>query len=189
MPLPSAGRSGSVKRLAALGGLLALGLLLAAPVAGATTHHAAKQHHKTKPKAATTKLATSCTVVTRAQAGAALGQSVTAGVLGHATVEGGLACVYYGPNAPSKADADVPVPDSVRVVLVTGSDALKWFDDYKGKVAAQPISGLGNQAYYDGDASVSVLVGSEYLRVAVIGATGVSEAAEEQLARDALPKM
>ena len=174
-----------MRRLAIIGVLLTLGMLLPAQVAGAKTHRPTT-HHKSKTAP---KLATSCTVVTQAQAGAALGQSVTAGALGHATVEGGLACVYYGPNAPSRADADVPVPDSVRVVLVTGSVALKWFNDYKGKVHAQSISGLGSQAYYDGDASVSVLVGSEYLRVAVIGQTGVSEAAEEQLARDALPRM
>lgn len=178
--------STQVRRLATIGVILTLGMLLPAQVAGAKTHHATKHH---KSKKTTPKLATSCTVVTQAQAGAALGQSVTAGALGHATVEGGLACVYYGPNAPSTADADVPVLDSVRVVLVTGSDALKWFNDYKGKVHAQSISGLGSQAYYDGDASVSVLVGSEYLRVAVVGSTGVSEVAEEQLARDAVAKM
>jgi hypothetical protein len=176
-----------MKRLAVVATLIALAMLLPAQLAGASSHK--PKHHKSKPKHKTTALATSCTVVTQAQAGAALGQTVTAGVLGHATVEGGLACVYYGPNAPSTADADVPVPDSVRVVLVTGSDALKWFNDYKGKVQAQSIPGLGNQAYYDGDASVSVLEGSEYLRVAVIGQTGISETAEEQLARDALPRM
>lgn len=42
----------------------------------------------------------SCSVVTQAEAAAAIGQSVTTGVLGHATVEGGLACVFYGPSAP-----------------------------------------------------------------------------------------
>ena len=42
----------------------------------------------------------SCSVVTRAEAASALGQAVTAGVLGHATVEGGLACVFYGPSVP-----------------------------------------------------------------------------------------
>jgi hypothetical protein len=172
-----------MKRLAAFGAALAVGVALAGPSAGASTHHSKSK----KPKPA--KLSTSCTVVTQGQAGSALGQSVTPGVLGHATVEGGYACVFYGPNAPSTRDADVPVPDSVRVVLVTGSDALRWFNDYKSKVPAQAIPGLGNQAYYDGTSSVSVLKGTEYLRVAVIGQTGISEAAEEQLARDALPRM
>ena len=43
----------------------------------------------------------SCSVVTQAEAASAIGQAVTPGVLGHATVEGGLACVFYGPSAPT----------------------------------------------------------------------------------------
>ena len=109
----------------------------------------------------------SCTVVTQAEAESAIGQSVAPGVLGHATVEGGLACVFYGPAAPTPRTPDVAQPDSVRVVVVKGADALKWFNDYKSKVAAQPISGYGDQAYYDGRASLSVLKGDSYLRVAV----------------------
>jgi len=180
-----------MRRLAIVGMLVALAMLLPGPLAGASGHRPPAKHHKSKPKPKpkASALATSCTVVTQAEAGAALGQSVTTGVLGHATVEGGLACVYYGPSAPPGASPDVPSPDSVRVVLVTGTDALKWFNDYKGKVHAQAISGLGDQAYYDGYASVSVLKGNEYLRVAVAGPTGISMSAEEQLARDALPRM
>ncbi len=134
--------------------------------------------------------ATSLTVITRAQAGAALGQSVTAPALGHGTVEGGQAAVFYGPNAPSGASANVPVYDSVRVVLVTGPKAVKYFDDYRAKVKAQgrAIAGLGDRAYWDGYASLSVLKGDEYLRVAVIGAKNVLRA-EEKLAADALPRM
>ena len=68
----------------------------------------------------------SCTVVTRAEAGSAIGESVTPGVLGNATVEGGLACVFYGPSAPTPATPNVAQPDSVRVVVVEGPHALTW---------------------------------------------------------------
>ena len=128
------------------------------------------------------------TIVTRAEAGAALGQTVRPPVRGHATVEGGVAAVFYGPNAPAGANADVPVTDSVRVVLVTGPNALKYFDDYRTKVHAQPIAGLGDKAYYDGYASLSVLKGDEYLRVAVIGAPNVLNA-ERQLVASVVHRM
>jgi len=130
----------------------------------------------------------SCTAVTQAEAGSALGQAVTAPHRGKATVEGGIACVFYGPSAPTTADADVPVPDSVRVVLVTGAQGKAFFADYHSKVPAQPIAGLGDQAFYDGSASISVLKGSSYLRIAVIGVPDVL-AAEKKLAADALPRM
>ena len=131
----------------------------------------------------------SCSVVTQSNVSTALGESVQPGVKGKATVEGGVACVFYGPHAPAGADPDVPVPDSVRVVLVTGADGTKWFNDYKTKVPAVSISGLGDQAYYDGSASVSVLKGSSYLRISVIKTTGTDEAAEKALAVTALPNM
>ena len=67
-------------------------------------------------------------------------------------------------------------------------DALQFFNDYRSKVPAQAIAGLGDQAYYDGSASLSVLKGSEYLRVAVIGVPNVL-AAEKTLAQDVLPRM
>src|SRR6202140_2383308 len=108
----------------------------------------------------------SCTVVTRAEAGSAIGQSVTPGVLGSATVEGGLACVFYGPSAPTSTTPNVAQPDTVRVVVVKGSNALTWYNDYRSKVPAQPITGYGDQAYYDGAASLSVLKGDSYLRIA-----------------------
>jgi hypothetical protein len=109
-------------------------------------------------------------------------------VLGHATVEGGVAAVFYGPHVPAGANPDVPVTDSVRIVLVTGPKALKFFNDYRSKVHAQPIAGLGDKAYYDGYASLSVLKGDEYLRVAVVGVPNVLRA-EEKLAADAAPRM
>jgi hypothetical protein len=109
-------------------------------------------------------------------------------VEGRATVEGGIAAVFYGPDAPAGANPDVPVTDSVRVVLVTGPKALKYFNDYRSKASAQPIAGLGDKAYYDGYASLSVLKGDEYLRVAVIGVKSVLQA-EERLAAGAVPRM
>jgi hypothetical protein len=132
--------------------------------------------------------ANSCTVVTQAAAGAALGHAVKPPVRGRATVEGGAACVYYGPSAPAGANPDVPVPDSVRVVLVTGPKALRYFKDYRARVHAVPIAGLGDKAYYDGYASLSVMKGDEYLRIAVIGAPDTL-GAEKRLAAAALPRM
>jgi len=140
----------------------------------------------------------SCSVVTRAEAASALGQAVTAGVLGHATVEGGLACVFYGPAVPPiLRNADVPMGDSVRVVVVKGPNALKWYKDYESKVKAQPVSGIGNKAFFDGYASLSVLKGNYYLRDAVTPPPIPSLKKylqlvlkdEEQLAKAILPKL
>ncbi len=141
----------------------------------------------------------SCSVVTSAEAASALGQKVTAGVLGHATVEGGLACVFYGPAAPPPTlrNADVPLGDSVRVVVVKGPNALKWYKDYEAKVKAQAISGIGDHAFFDGYASLSVLKGNYYLREAVIPPPMPSLKKylqlvlkdEEQLANALLPKL
>jgi hypothetical protein len=134
----------------------------------------------------------SCSVVTQAQAASALGTSVTPGVLGTATVEGGLACVFYGPSAPTPTTPDVAQIDSVRVVVVKGADALTWYNNYKSlpQVHAQPVSGYGDQAYYDGYASLSVMKGAYYLRLAVapIG-TPPSLTAEEALAAAILPNL
>jgi hypothetical protein len=140
----------------------------------------------------------SCSVVTSAEAASALGQKVSPGVLGHATVEGGLACVFYGPSVPpTLRNPDVPVGDSVRVVVVKGPNALKWYKDYESKVKAQPISGIGNQAFFDGYASLSVLKGNYYLRDAVIPPPIPSPTKyvqlvlkdEERLAKAILPKL
>ena len=132
----------------------------------------------------------SCSVVTQAEAASAIGQAVTPGVLGHATVEGGLACVFYGPSAPAHPNPDVAQPDSVRVVAVSGPDALTWYNDYKSKVNARPVTGYGDKAYYDGYASLSVLEGDYYLRIAVSPAGAPpSLTDEEQLATAILPKL
>ena len=133
--------------------------------------------------------ADSMTVVTRAEAGAALGQSVRAAVSGKATVEGGVAAVFYADSVRVGTNPDVPVPDSVRVVLVNGPTARTWFDDYRSKVHAVSLNGLGDEAYYDGYASVSVLKGDAYLRISVIGPRGVSLAGEKQLAAIAAPRI
>jgi len=184
-------------------GALGLGLAVAlAPVAAASAtkkpvHHKAKakaKHHgsATTTTAARTANFNSCSVITQAEAAGALGASVSAGVLGTATVEGGLACVFYGPSAPSPRNPNIGQLDTVRVVVVKGSDAVTWYNSYKTSptVRAEAISGYGNQAYYDGYASLSVLKGDSYLRVAVIGAgTPPSLSAEEQLANAILPKL
>ena len=100
----------------------------------------------TSPATAAASSANSCSVVTQSEASAALGQPVKAPLLGKATVEGGVACVFYGPDVPAGTSPDIAVPDSVRVVLVTGAHARKWFNNYRHKVHAQPISGLGGKA-------------------------------------------
>ena len=134
----------------------------------------------------------SCSVVTQSQAASAIGTSVTTGVLGNATVEGGLACVFYGPSAPTPTTPNVAQADTVRVVVVKGPNALTWYDNYKSlaQVHAQAVSGYGDQAYYDGSASLSVMKGDYYLRVAVAPADAPpSLSDEEQLANAILPKL
>ncbi len=149
-----------------------------------------KKKSKKKKKKPTTTNFNSCSVVTQSQAGSAIGESVTAGVLGNATVEGGLACVFYGPSALSPHTPNVAQADSVRVVVVKGADALTWYNKYKSKVSAQTVAGYGSQAFYDGYASLSVLKGDYYLRIAVVPAGAApSLTDEEQLATAILPKL
>lgn len=140
----------------------------------------------TAPAPAAGKATSSCDVINQAEAGAALGQSVQPPVKGHAFVEGGVACVFDGPNAIGD-DPDIPYADTVRVVLVTGQQAKTYFEDYRSKVNAQPISGLGDSAYYDGFASISVLKGDAYVRIAVGIANNLG--AEKTLAAAALARM
>jgi lipopolysaccharide export system protein LptA len=180
--------AGAIAATSILGVAVAASTVMSAPAVAAK--HKAKPKPKKKGSAKVTANFSSCSVVTQAEAASAIGTSVTAGVLGNATVEGGLACVFYGPSAPTPTTPNVGQPDTVRVVVVTGSDALKWYNDYKSKVNAQPIAGYGNQAYYDGDASLSVLKGNYYLRVAVIPASAPpSLPDEEKLATAILPKL
>jgi len=143
-----------------------------------------------KSTAAVSATFNSCSVVTQAEAAGAIGETVTKGVLGNATVEGGLACVFYGSSAPNPTTPNVAQPDTVRVVVVNGSDALRWYNDYKSKARPQSISGYGTEAYYDGYASLSVLKGNTYLRIAVSPAhTPPSLTDEEHLAAVILPKL
>jgi hypothetical protein len=75
-------------------------------------------------------------------------------------------------------------------VVVKGAQALKWYKAYKSKVPAQPISGYGDRAFYDGYASLSVLKGDYYLRIAVSApAAPPSLRDEERLAKAILPKL
>jgi lipopolysaccharide export system protein LptA len=166
--------------------LAGVAVLIAACSSSITSTTAAPATSATATAAASTF--DSCSIVTQAEASTALGQTVQSPVRGKATVEGGVACVFYGPSVPAGTDPDVPINDSVRVVLVVGSNATTWFNDYKSKVPAQTITGLGDQAYFDGSASVSVLKGDEYLRVAVIGVANF-ENAEKTLAQAVLPLM
>jgi lipopolysaccharide export system protein LptA len=62
-----------------------------------------------------------------------------------------------------------------------------YFDDYRGRVRAQPISGLGDAACYDGFASVSALKGNAYVRIAVGIANNLR--ADKTLAASALARM
>jgi hypothetical protein len=157
--------------------------------AGSTTTTAAPT---TTTAAASTANFNSCSVVTQPEAAAALGSSVTPGVLGNATVEGGLACVFYGPSTTTPTNPNVAQPDSVRVVVVKGPDAVTWYNNYKSTpgLTPQAISGYGDQAYYDGYASLNVLKGDSYVRIAVSPAGAApSLSAEEQLATAILPKL
>lgn len=159
----------------------------ASPAAHAATTAPAASTTTTAPARAAGR-ATSCTVISAAQASAALGgQPVKPPVMGKAFVEGGRACVFNGPNVPPGASPDIPYADTVRVVLVTGPKAKMYFSDYRGKVQAQPVSGLGDAAFYDGFASISVLKGHAYVRIAVGIANNLS--AEKALAADALATM
>src|ERR1039457_2302828 len=76
----------------------------AAPPGGATQPAAGAGGAAARPAAwagGSAAAANSCGVITQAEAGAALGQPVKAPELGKATVEGGIACVYYGPDVPA----------------------------------------------------------------------------------------
>jgi len=155
-------------------------------VSSATTSEPAA----TKMTAAATGNVDSCSVVTQAEAASAIGTAVTPGVLGSATVEGGLACVFYGPSAPTPRNPNVAQADSVRVVLVKGSQAVTWYNNYRSKVRAQPITGYGDQAYFDGYASLSVLKGDNYLRIAVSPAGAPPSLSDEkQVATAILTKL
>lgn len=197
---PLTAQAGGAARWPALvAAVAAAGALTAACSSGAATapsspaggHSTAAAPASSAPAVAATQAGgkpDSCNVITQAEASAALGgQPVKPPIRGHAYVEGGVACVFYGPNAPAGGSPDIPYADTVRVVLVTGPKAKQYFDDYRSKVSAQSISGLGDAAFYDGYASISVMKGDAYVRIAVGIANNLS--VEKTLAADALPRM
>lgn len=189
------GRSRPVWRgLAALTSMAVSALIAACSSPAPTASPPAGTSSSTTPAASSaastpaTGRPTSCSVVSAAEASAALGgQQVTGPHIGHATVEGGKACVWYGPHVPPGASPNIPYGDTVRVVLVTGRKAKKYFDDYRSTVHAQAIAGLGDAAFYDGYASISVLKGDAYVRIAVGVANPLGP--EKTLAADAVPRM
>ena len=74
--------------------------------------------------------------------------------------------------------------------LVKGSQAVTWYNNYRSKVRAQPITGYGDQAYFDGYASLSVLKGDSYLRIAVSPAGAPPSLSDEkQVATAILAKL
>jgi hypothetical protein len=76
------------------------------------------------------------------------------------------------------------------VVVVKGADAVTWYNDYKTKARPQPVTGYGDQAFWDGGASLSILKGSSYVRIAVSPAGAAPSLADEkQLATAILPKL
>jgi len=137
---------GAAWRAPAEAGLLAMVVALAGCSNSSTSQRASTPSRQPASTPASPPApADSCAVITRAQAAHALGHAVGAPVRGRATVEGGVACVYYGPGAPARANPDVPLSDSVRVVLVRGAQAKGLFNDYRARVSAQPIAGLGDR--------------------------------------------
>jgi lipopolysaccharide export system protein LptA len=67
---------------------------------------------------------------------------------------------------------------------------MTWYNDYRSKVKAQSLTGYGDQAYYDGYASLSVLKGDYYLRIAVSPARAAPSLSDEkELATAVLPKL
>lgn len=150
------------------------------------TSTAAASTSPTLPAQAAGKATSSCDVINQTEASTALGQPVQPPVKGHAFVEGGVVCVFDGPSAIGD-NPDIPYADTVRVVLVTGPKAKKYFYDYRSNVNAQTIPGLGDSAYYDGYASISVLKGDAYVRIAVGIANNLP--AEKMLATAALVRM
>ena len=182
-----------------------IGLLAACGSSSPTSSSAAKTTSASVPTTATAGGSTtsgstatptgnfdSCGVVSQREAAAALAQPVTAGVLGSATIEGGLACAFHGPSSPTPHTPNAAQPDSIRVVVVKGPNARAWYTAYKSSpvVRAAPISGYGDRAFYDGYASLSILKTDTYVRIAVSPAGAPpSLADEERLATAILPRL
>jgi hypothetical protein len=128
-------------------------------------------------------------VISRSAAARALGQRVSVGIPSSTGNEGAAACAFFGPDSPIGATADDgPVNDSVWVTLNTTRRAFHWFVENQDlRVGLTEVSGLGTRAWY-AEGALSVWSGGEYLIVSVSG-VGDPRRADEQLVRDALPRM
>lgn len=191
-PRPMIAALAAVASLAAMVGCGSSSTTTSVPSAVTLTRTGSGTSTRTSTGASVSANFNSCTVATPAEAGAALGQTVSSGVLGTATVEGGLASVFYGPSASNPHTPDVARPDSVRVVVVKEVNATTWYTAYKSSptVHAEPVSGYGDAAFYDGNASLSVRKGDTYMRIAVVPAGAApSLPAEQQLAAAILSRL
>ncbi len=130
---------------------------------------------------------TPCTVITEIEASVALGQLAKPPIAASGTVEGGSACVFYGPQVPAGTNPNMPVADSVRVILVMGPKAKQAFDSYRSQVRATAVRDLGYPAFYDEYGTLSVLKGDAYLRISVSLANNLP--VEKLLAFDALRRV
>lgn len=143
-------------------------------------------------KPAPAPVANACALVTRTEAGGAIGETVSAGVLGTKPVGGGAPCVFYGPDAAEPHRPDSTASDSVRVALVEGSAAADAYAAYRTSHGVRPqrVAGYGQSAFYDGSSSLNILQNGCYVRILISRANGAPLlSAEERLAREILPKL
>jgi hypothetical protein len=144
------------------------------------------------PRPEPARVADACVLVTRTEAGGAIGETVTAGVLGTRPADGGAPCVFYGPAAAEPHRPDSVQADSVRVTLVQGSAASGAYGAYRTTPGVRPqrVAGYGQSAFYDGSSSLNVLQDGCYVRILISRANGAPLlSAEEKLAREILPKL
>lgn len=143
-------------------------------------------------KPAPAPVANACALVTRAEAGGAIGETVTAGFLGTKPVGGAAPCVFYGPDAAAPHRPDSVAPDSVRVAFMQGSAASDAYAAYRTSHGVRPqrVAGYGQSAFYDGSSSLNILQNGCYVRILISRANGAPLlSAEEKLAREILPKL
>jgi hypothetical protein len=138
------------------------------------------------------RVANACALVTQDEAGGAIGETVSTGVLGTKAADGGAPCVFYGPDAAEPHHPDSVQSDSVRVALVDGSAASGAYAAYRTSPGVRPqrVAGYGQSAFYDGSSSLNVLQNGCYVRILISRANGAPLlSAEEKLAREILPKL
>lgn len=137
-------------------------------------------------------VANACALVTRTEAGGAIGETVTPGMLGTKPVDGGEPCVFYGPDAAEPHLPDSVQSDSVQVTLVQGAAASGAYATYRTAPGVRPqrVAGYGQSAFYDGSRSLNVLQNGSYVRILISRANGAPLlSAEEKLAREILPQL